>query len=416
MKRERLRVAVIGVFPFKRTGGGPSGRLRNIALALKLADHQPVLMTAGPQDAAFLWRGVDCREYSTRSEATPEAARSRSLFSKLRSGSGRFNSLAFQSMEADLVAMAAARQVDVVIFYNQDLQFAWKISRICRQFRIPFIQQYAEIHEAKDFPTGWRNTYWLSERAHLHVLPRYADGAIVISRALAATIADYAKHPSHPAILLPTIAEVPHAEPRQLGDQLKLLCMSAGARRDCVPLLLEAVRILHLQEVAVSLHVVGLSKSSLDSLTAHRRNLGLEHCVHLAGFVPDADLERIVAEANVNILLRTDDLSSRSCFPSRLCELFSTAAPVILSNVGDVAIYFRDGEDCIFVVPGSAESLAGKLLWIHENRASAAVIGRNGNVAARNAFAPELHGRSLGDFLVKLVHSASGTLESEGLR
>jgi glycosyltransferase involved in cell wall biosynthesis len=411
-----LRVAVIGTFPFKSTGGGPSGRLRNIALALKLASHQPIIMQTGPQDALFTWEGVAVREYSTQSGHCAEAARSRSLFSKLRPGSGRLNAAAVRSMEADLVVMAGARQVDVVIFYNQDLQFAWQIYRTCRRLRIPFVQQYAEIHEARDYPTGWRNTYWLAERAHLHVMPRYADGALVISRALTAWVADHARHPSHPSILLPTIAEVPPAEPREMGVELRLLCVSAGARRDSVPVLLDAVHLLQLRGVTVHLQVVGLSKSALESLNAYRRNLGVEHCVHLGGFVPEAEFDRMVANTDVNILAQTDDVSSRSCFPSRLCELFSSSAPVILSNVGDLMVYFRDGQDCLFVIPGSADSLADKLLWIHENRASAAVIGRNGNIAARNAFAPELHGRSLGDFLVKLVNSASGTLEGEGLR
>lgn len=319
-------------------------------------------------------------------------------------------------MEADLATMAASRQIDAVIFYNQDLQFSWQLSRTCRRLRIPFIQQYAEIHEARDFRRFVSKAYWLSERAHLHILPRYADGAIVISRALEAWIADHAKHPSHPSILLPTIAEVPLAEPREMGDQLQVLCVSAGARRDTIPLLLDAVHVLDRSGVTVRLQVVGLKNSVLEALKVRRRSLGLEHCVQLAGFVPVAELERLTAEANVNILTRTDDVSSRSCFPSRLCELFSTAAPVILSDVGDVSMYFRDAEDCLFVAPGSVESLVDKLLWLRDNQVAAAMIGRNGNAVARRAFSPELHGKSLGDFLVNLVNSVSPAREGEGRR
>lgn len=370
-----MRVVLIGVFPYRDADGGASGRLRNLGLSLKAAGAVPVLWYAGGPVAGFDWQGVKVESFSGE-----------------KPGRGRVNAPAVAAMGRRLMELASAGEVDAVIFYNQDALYAMKLAWVCARAKVPFFQQYAEMHLPEDYANGWRNSYFLLEWLHLQVMPRFGAGSIVISRELESLVG---RRGRHVPLVLPTVARVAAIGRRDVATPSRLVCISTGARRDDLPLLLRAYASARQGGANLKLQIMGLSGTARQALATLASELGTEDSVTLSGFVSEEEYAAVLASADAFVLLRSDDRSSRACYPSKLHELFGTGAPVILSAVGDLPRHFTHGHDCLMVPPGDLPALAGALRWPTEQREAAAEIGLRGNRRAREIFDVEGAGRSL---------------------
>lgn len=386
-----LRVVFAGTFNFSATGGGAPGRLRNLGLALMQAGQKPTLFCVGERPTVTIWQGMQVEQFGREAETGEPAWRWRR----------RVNDGAVDKMIGRLEEMRRAGALDVVVFYNQDVVYAWRLRRACRRMAVPFVQQYAECHLSADFAEGWRSTYFLLEALHLRLMPRCSDGAIVISEELKRIVE---RAQGTPALLIPTIAPlIPAAPPRRPGAALRVTCISRGARRDALPLLLQVARGLQSKSHAVTFRILGLDCEAAARVGVQAHELGVAAVVRLDGFLPDAEFAAALEESDLMMLLRTDDLSSRACFPSRLHELFSHGAPVLLSAVGDLVGYFKDGKECLLVPANDAAAVQQRIEWVLANRPAAGEIGRQGRQRAAELFAPERHGASLTRYLSSLT-------------
>jgi hypothetical protein len=259
----------------------------------------------------------------------------------------------------EIRAALAAGRARALVLYNQDAIAARVIAALCREAGVAFVQQYAEAHVAADFPLGALNARWWNERQHLRSTPRFSDGSIVISTWLEATVAAAG---GGETILLPSFVDVAEwdsagAAARPEGDP-HLMYVGDGARRDCVPLIREAVELVRTRGSRCRLSLVGVPRVPPAELAAHYRT------------------------ADAFILLRTDDRSSRACLPTRLGELLLTGRPVIVSDLPDYNRYLRDRDNGYVVNgPGAAavaDAIQAALARTPENDA----IGGRGRATA----------------------------------
>ena len=104
------------------------------------------------------------------------------------------------------------------------------------------------------------------------------------------------------------------------------------------------------------------------NLLQQARNLGLTSRVHFLGYRDD-----------VRSVLETCDLmclpSLSEGLPFAALEAATLGIPLVASNVGGLALHFRDFETARLVVPGSAKSLSEALLWSYSDRVAADAIG-----------------------------------------
>ena len=386
--RAPLKVTLIGVFPFEASGGGPCGRLRNFALALKSAGAEPsLLLVSAELTVRFEWQGIPVNGF----------ARANSPGS--RWFGGRVNAAAVDAMGAEIGRRQATGEVDCVLFYNQDIIYAWRIARLCARLGLPFIQQYAEKHLPQDYASGWRNTYFLSESLHLQIIPRISSGSVVISRELLVQVGRRAKHEP---LLLPTVCPLWSLRERTLSSDPMLVCISNGARRDDLPVLLRAMARVRAAGSCWRVRIIGLPESAKRKISALATQLGLGKRARFDGFLPEAEFNAAVKCADAFVLLRSDDSSSRACFPSRLADLFATGAPVILTAVGDLPHYFVDRRDCLLTPPGDEIALAEGLIWLERNSEAGRKLGRQGSIQAMRAFDLRRSGLLLAEYLAAL--------------
>ncbi len=269
----------------------------------------------------------------------------------------------------------------VLALYNQDLVAARALAALGREAGVAFVQQYAEAHVAADFPLGALTGRWWNERQHLRSAPRFSTGSIVISSWLrqAVTAAGGGE-----TILLPSFVDVAEWAPRlevaapSRGSEPHLMYVGDGARRDCVPVMLDAV-----------------ARARRSGLRFRATFVGCAGRAEGVTFVPrvsPAQLATHYRSADAFVLLRTDDQSSRACLPTRLGELLLSARPVVVSDFPDYNVYIRHRENGYLVkdpsVAGVAESIGAALARTPENDA----IGRRGKATALEHFDWRAHG------------------------
>jgi len=122
----------------------------------------------------------------------------------------------------------------------------------------------------------------------------------------------------------------------------------------------------------------GPSKSDLVSLT---KKLGLEHSVRFCGYIPDPDLPRYYAAADMFVFHSTFET-----FGIVLAEAMATAKAVVSVNSTAIPDVVTNGETGMLVPPHDPEALAEKVIFLLDNPSERERLGKNGREWAENHF------------------------------
>ncbi|MDD4309602.1 MAG: glycosyltransferase, partial [Candidatus Cloacimonetes bacterium] len=114
-----------------------------------------------------------------------------------------------------------------------------------------------------------------------------------------------------------------------------------------------------------------------------------------------------LGKSKILALARPSSLQASGGFPTKLGEYLSTGVPVVVTRVGELGHYLKDGETCFFADPDSAEDFAKTVLYAIDNYESAIIVGERGRELAISTFASSAQGKHLEDFLLKMKKKKS---------
>jgi len=239
---------------------------------------------------------------------------------------------------------------------------AWVNSRLRRLVPAPIVSLVHHLRSQEPHPAALRALYRRVERRYL----RTCDAFLCNSRT---TLASVARMLAKPLEALPAFVAYPggdhlgasvgtlpqHRKLRQEADRLRILFVGTLLPRKGVHTLIEAVaRCRH----PVHLTVVGGEQADPAYARSLRRQvaaLNLGHCVDFTGAVPDAELRRHFAKAD---LLAVPSFEG---FGIVYLEAMAHGLPVIASTSGAAHEIVTPGENGYLVDPGDAATLAGHL-------------------------------------------------------
>ena len=237
-------------------------------------------------------------------------------------------------------------------------------------------------------------------------LPHF-DGMIAISRLWE----EYARYRKLPVIRIPAIGEdgrdSRYENDSDAKDPFTLTYMGPMFARDLPLTMLEGVRMAADAGMDIRFVVVGRADRLASGRTAIDKvnsDPTLRECVEFTGWVSDEEVVSRLAQSDALVLLRQDDWASRACFPTRLPEYLLTGKPMILSEVGDVTLYFKHRNSVWFLPPGDQpKELADALLHLASHPNEAHIIGHAGRDASFEGFSYIEHGHTLYNFLARLT-------------
>lgn len=78
------------------------------------------------------------------------------------------------------------------------------------------------------------------------------------------------------------------------------------------------------------------------------------------------------------VLARPNNIQAKYGFPTKLGEYLSTGKPVIVTSVGDIPLFLKDGENAFLAIPDDVDSFAAKLNDCLSDPIKASKIGKKG--------------------------------------
>lgn len=192
-------------------------------------------------------------------------------------------------------------------------------------------------------------------------------------------------------------------EKQPVKEKYIAYCGTVTNNKDGVNDLLRAFAITHKSHPDVRLYIIGAIPDKEDKVGNMRliEELGIKDSVVFNGVVPVADMPQLLKNATVMALDRPDSLQAQNGFPTKLGEYLLTGNPVVVTKVGDIPYFLKDGESALLSDDRNAEMFASKLNWVFENADKALTIGAKGKVIALQYFDCIKEGKKILDVINK---------------
>lgn len=216
------------------------------------------------------------------------------------------------------------------------------------------------------------------------------EGLFVISTALRKFFVEHgvAKEKTHIVNMMVDCCRFADINKGMPEEKYIAYCGRASNNKDGVDELIKAFSIVASQHSDVKLYIIGETPSSDDKAGNLKliKDLGLSEKVVFTGVVDASQMPQILMDATVLALDRPDSLQAQNGFPTKLGEYLLTSNPVVVTKVGDIPLFLKDGESALLAEQRNPEEFASKLCWALDNPEDAAAIGRKGKEVAMKNF------------------------------
>lgn len=275
---------------------------------------------------------------------------------------------------------------DIVYTYNIS-----KLTQLCQQ--IPGVLVYAERTEHPAASDGFPNPLLaLSDKEYVEVVNNLS-GLFVISEPLKEYYASLGLDRSKIEIINMIVDPSRFRDLKKTSckDRYIAYCGTASNIKDGVDELIKAFAIVSKHISEVKLYIIGKTPSKEQKFANLElvRELGIEDRVVFTGMVKATDVPQLLKNAEILALDRPDNLQAKYGFPTKLGEYLLTENLVVLTSVGDIPKFLKDGESALIANPSDANDFSSKLIWALKHKEEAAAIGMNGALVANEHFNSE---------------------------
>lgn len=175
---------------------------------------------------------------------------------------------------------------------------------------------------------------------------------------------------------------------KQPSEKYIAYCGTASNNKDGVDELIKSFAIVHKVLPEVKLYIIGKTPDKDDASGNLNliNNLGIKESVVFTGIVSAAEMPQILKNAAVLALDRPDSLQAQCGFPTKLGEYLLTENPVVVTKVGDIPLFLKDGETALIAEERDPQDFSSKLIWALQNPEEASKIGKAGALVAMREF------------------------------
>lgn len=244
------------------------------------------------------------------------------------------------------------------------------------------------LHELTEFPHAKNNFGAILRFIYYRLtLPLYYK-IFVISTALKQHIEKYVK--ADKVIIINMFVDIYRFSAKKnspFNFEYIAYCGSMNTDKDGVPLLIEAFSIVEKNYPDIKLVLIGdiknrpVNKKILEAVKRHK----LEEKIVFTGHITSNLLPQYLQNAKILALARPDNIQAKGGFPTKLGEYLATGNPVAVTNVGDIPLFIKDGENGFLSKPDKVK-FADTLIRILTNYSKAKQIGARGKSLAKEVF------------------------------
>ena len=175
---------------------------------------------------------------------------------------------------------------------------------------------------------------------------------------------------------------------KQKSERYIAYCGTASNNKDGVDQLIRSFALTSKVHQDVKLMIIGKTPDSGQEFENKNlvKELGIEGKVVFTGIIPAEHMPQVLMNAEVLALDRPDNLQAKHGFPTKLGEYLLTGNPVVVTTVGDIPGFLKDGESAVFSKPDDPESFSSRLNWVLSHKEEGREIGKRGQEVAMKEF------------------------------
>ncbi len=171
--------------------------------------------------------------------------------------------------------------------------------------------------------------------------------------------------------------------------------------RDHIHILVQAFAIFCKKHPDVHIILGGFSSDTeKGKLVSLIEQLDLVQRVHILGYLKREDIANYVANADLLVMVRSNDPHTQVSYPSKLTEFLASSRPVISVNVGEIPLYMKDEEEVFLVAPGDVDALAGRMDYVFNNYDHALDVGKRGRKLTETIFNYQYQAKRMIDYIL----------------
>jgi glycosyltransferase involved in cell wall biosynthesis len=317
--------------------------------------------------------------------------------------------IAFSELKATLKAkkilqqQSAAKKLDAVVIFTIDVLPIYFLLNSLHKMGVKVFHERTELPYAVASQSARKQRklkYYLDK-----LLPKF-DGVFVISNKLVQYIGQYNKATKKLVTLVDlsffkTEKKSPYPFP-YIG-----YCGTISGNKDGVPILIEAFASITNKFPGLKLVLVGNNankaaiKETLDAIEKYQ----LQDKVIFTGRIERDMMPVILCNAEILVVSKPDNEQNSGNFPIKIGEYLATGVPVVVTSVGEIPLFIKDGESGYLATPGSASSFAKKMEDALSNKEKATAAGLNGRRIAEENFDYRKVSKAMADYIEETVKS-----------
>ena len=175
---------------------------------------------------------------------------------------------------------------------------------------------------------------------------------------------------------------------KQTGEKYIGYCGAVSYGKDGVDCLIKAFAKFHQKHPDYLLKIIGkgISERVIPELKQLAVNLGIAESVEFTGLVAPEKMPQLLYDASILALARPSSVQAQYGFPTKLGEYLATGNPVVVTAVGEIPDFLKDGENAFLASPDDPEDFSRQLCRVADNDIEARQIGLRGKELSESAF------------------------------
>jgi glycosyltransferase involved in cell wall biosynthesis len=282
------------------------------------------------------------------------------------------------------------RKGTYVLIYSNDTHLhalCFLIAKISRHKIISFVPEGLETTNRKSSISSYLS--WFSFYLNMKFLNFYSSKLVVFSSFLKNYYTRMG-YKSDNILLIPNLLDLDFFEAGQVSDdhktRFRIGYCGNPSHKDGIEDLFDAFRIISKTVTDIELMVIGDSENQNSVITNFKDVLRKENLIDnviFTGLIPYAQIPGKLKTCDVLVLARPSGTQADAGFPTKLGEYFACKKPVVITKVGDMPVFFKDGIDALLAEPDNPASVASKILWVKEHKTKSDQIAQNGYLWAK---------------------------------
>ena len=284
------------------------------------------------------------------------------------------------------------KEGDIVYTYSLSL-----LTKMCEE--VNGVSVFAERTEHPEATVAFPNPLLALSDAEIITTINHLSGLFVISNPLREYYENLGIDPSKIHVLNMTVDVERFKNIKKAACREKYIayCGNVSNNKDGVDILIKSFALVCKKRPEIKLYIIGKTPSQTEASDNLRliKSLGIEERIVFTGVVSSEQMPQLLKDAVVLALARPDNLQAKYGFPTKLGEYLLTENPVVVTSVGDIPLFLKDGVSALISEPSNVEMFAEKLLWALDNPGEASAVGKAGAAVAAEFFNSDIETKKL---------------------